>query len=428
MRLIIIGGGGSAATLANIIKKQEPKTQIDIFTLRDDIGYPPCEIPFYLSGEIKLKNIFLHPKETLMAMFNIHFKTRVKEINTEKKYIVADKRYKYDKLVIATGARPFVPFNITNKTNVFSLSTDLSDAKKLNTAIGKAKSAIIVGAGPIGIEVAQALRKRGLKVTIIEFFNRVLPKMIDKDFSGFIEEALSRDKINILFQKKISEIRGNSKKEVIFNEGSIKADIVVLATGFRPSLDLAKNAGIKVNKGIVVNRFLETSAKEVYAIGDVMQGYDISFKNKFPIMVANNAIEGAMIASANILGKRVAYKGSALPFSMSISNNLIQTLGYNEDFLNANKIRYKKVFFEGMTRKAELGGGKVRIKLLADNRLNLIGAQIYSEDLSYQVLNKLIVLAKDKVPMNKAKLYETSYTPPIDMPLSAITSAIAMFR
>ena len=429
MKIIFIGGGGAALTSASIIKKMNPKAKIDVFTKRNEAGYPPCETPFYIGGEIKEKSLFMHTKKDLSKMFNMHYKTEVKEILPKENKIIADKKYSYDYLVYATGARPFIPFKVQNWKNVFELSTDLSDARKIKKIVKKGKSVSIIGAGAIGLELAQAFAKNGMKVNIIEHFNRVLPKLIDKDSSIHIENILKDYKIKLYHSHTIKEIRGDKKKRIHFDKYYINTDYVVLATGTHAQIDLAKRAGIKTNRGVLVDSYMRTNFKNIFAIGDAIEGWDIFLKNKMTIMVANNAIQGAKIAAMNILGKKVKYVGSALPFSITIYNHLVQTIGWNEDFLDANKIKYGKVLYEGITRKPELGGGYVIIKLLYNLKdKTLLGAQIFTKDPEFQELNRLLVIAIKKIPLPQASIMETSYTPTIDMPINALSIAMSMVK
>jgi NADH oxidase (H2O2-forming) len=362
-------------------------------------------------------------------MFNVHFKTEVKKIIPKENKILADKKYSYDVLVYATGARPFIPFKVENWSNVYELSTDLSDARKIKRIVKKGKSVSIIGAGAIGLELAQSFANNGMKVNLIEHFDRVLPKLIDKDSSVHIENILKDHKIKLYHSHTIKQITGDKKKRIHFDKYYINTDYVVLATGTHAQIALAKDAGIKVNRGVLVDNYMRTNYKNIYAIGDAIEGYDLFLKNRMTVMVANNAIQSAKIAAMNILGKKARYYGSALPFSITVYNHLIQTIGWNEDFLNANKIKYGKVIYEGMTRKPELGGGYVIIKLLYDpKKLTLLGAQIFTKDPEFQELNRLLVIAIKKIPLPEASLMETSYTPTIDMPINALSIAMSMVK
>ncbi len=429
MKVVIVGGGGSALTAASIIKQANPKARIDIFTLRREAAYPPCEMPFAIGGEIKINSMFMHSKDELMKMFNFHFSTRVKSIDVSKKKVFADKAYDYDKLILATGARPFIPFSLSNDNNVFSLSTDLSDARRIMKASKNARSIAIIGAGPIGLELAQSFSRLGKKVSVLEYFDRVLPKLVDKDFSSYAESVLKNNKIAFYPSARIKDIKGDKRKEIVFNNKVLRVDMVVFATGFRANTSLAREAGIKVNKGVIVDKFMRTSVKDVYAIGDVIETWDSYFKRRMTVMVANNAISSAKVAALDILGLKTFYKGSTLPFSITLFGSLLQSVGWSESSLNDMGVPFKKVVHEGVTRKPELGGGRVFIKLLYDpKKLNLLGAQIFSEDPEFQELNRLIVIASKKIPLPEASFFETSYTPTIDMPANALSIAMSKAR
>jgi len=246
--------------------------------------------------------------------------------NLTDKYVKLDGEDKIDfeKLLIATGGKPFVPkIDGAEKDGVFTFTT-LSDAECLAAKIGAARRAVVIGGGLIGVSVTEALMKLGIKVTIVELKNRILNLILDATASEIITKAIEKAGITIITGQTVQRIIGKREDEdavggVILTDGKeVPCDIVVIAIGVIPRTELVAGTEIKVNKGIIVDRFMRTNVPDVYACGDVAEGYDFIVGESRVLPLWPVAHMGGRVAGYNMAGKRTEYPGgtamSALPY------------------------------------------------------------------------------------------------------------------
>ncbi len=191
----------------------------------------------------------------------------------------------------------------------------LSDADKIYKWLNKARkveNAVVLGGGFIGLDAAEGLKKNNVNVTIIELLDRVLPYMIDKEMGQIVEKIVQRNGVNVIVENTIIEILGSDKVEKTrLADGTVlDADIVIVATGVKPNLDVIKDSGIKTNSGIVVNEYLETNMPDVYAAGDIVESLNIMTGKREPILLWPSALLQGTIAGYNMVGKTTKYFGS----------------------------------------------------------------------------------------------------------------------
>lgn len=178
----------------------------------------------------------------------------------------------YDKLILATGSRNFIPeIPGFNKKGVFTLK-NLDDAKGLKESMKTAKASVVIGGGLLGLEAAWEMKTLGIDVTVVEFFDRLLPRQIDEEGYELFRLKIEKSGVNFILSDSVIEINGvNSVKEILLKSGKIlKADLVLFSVGIRPNIELAIASGIEVNKVILVNEKMETSALDIYAAGDTL--------------------------------------------------------------------------------------------------------------------------------------------------------------
>jgi len=435
MKVCIVGGGGAGVTAANTIRKLDQKAEITIFTKRKEIGYPPCEIPYLLGRDIPSFEKIIHSKKEDFAKKKIKvlFETTVKKIDLDKKIVFAKgKKYSYDKLVMATGSEPFLPpIKGAKGKKVYQLGTDISSAKKLDKTISHFNSAVIIGAGGIGLEMAIALKKRFYKrVYLIELADRILPSSLDKSMSKTIEKYLEKKGIQLMLSTKIIEIKDLKNKKIVkLADKEICVSFVLFATGSLPRTKLAKESGLTIGKtgGIAVNNYLQTSNPEVFAIGDCMESWEALTGKKTLNMLASNVVRSAKIAAKNIIEKDlISFNGTAYSFAIQVGKFLIACTGYSESYAKKAGLKIASSTHKALTRHIDLGGEPVYIKLVMDktNRC-LVGGQIISQDnIVGGWVDKLVVAISEKISCSRLSLIENLYTPAIDNPYNALTQAI----
>ena len=279
-KLVIIGLGAAGFAAALSARKVDRSIDITIIDSKDYDLMHPCGLPFAIDGEVKLEELKHKINSEAMKLKLIN-KSKVTSINTKDKTITYEKDNQentltYNKLIIATGSSPIIPKieGIEDNHNLFTIHTP-EDIKNLISATKKVKKATIIGAGAIGLEAAVALKNKEIDVTIVEMLSSLLPKAVDKDVSEIIEEYLKTKKIKIELNKKIDKIN--------------KDELTILATGVTPNTELAEQANIDIGKfGIKVNEKLETSAKDIYAVGDCIETINLITKKPWPSLIASS--------------------------------------------------------------------------------------------------------------------------------------------
>jgi NADPH-dependent 2,4-dienoyl-CoA reductase/sulfur reductase-like enzyme len=291
----------------------------------------------------------------------------------------------YDKLIIATGANPFVPpIEGSDFKNVLTVKTE-QDLNDILYLLDKgAEKAVVVGAGNIGIEMAVAVKERGLESFLIEMDSHVLPNLLDKDFSKFPEEDIKEKNINLMLNTKVVALKGeNYAKKVILSDGQEiglgENDVIIFATGVKANCDLFKNTEVILdNFGIVVDGYMETSVKDVYAVGDVASY--VSFIDNKPIggKLATNAVPMGKIAAYNILNKKIKYQGFINGAITKSVNWRMGGTGFTEKIAKDRGFDIISAIGETTTRFPIIPGAKkVLVKLIADKKTGLlIGGQV----------------------------------------------------
>ena len=312
MKIVIIGNGIAGNQVAFTLIQQGSTDEICIISAENVPEYDPCSLPYYLGGDIKKNSVFRKKMED----YNRHrielvFNSKIVAIDPDKKHVITDNDHKisYDKLVLAHGGELFIPpiEGVSNK-GVFSCK-QLLETEKLNSHHGSC--AVIIGSGAIGIEAAEALKKKGYKVYIIELFDWILPTLFDKPTAKKLEVAMEGYGIKVCTGEKVLKIKGDAKVSgVETDQREIKCDTVVVATGVVPGTKLATTAGIEINRGILVNEFMQTNVSDIYACGDCVETIDANTGESVMFQLKHNALEQGKIVAKNIAGKQTIYQGA----------------------------------------------------------------------------------------------------------------------
>jgi len=440
--IIIIGCGAGGGTAAQFARKTDRKTNITVFEKGSFPQYSKCGLPYVISGKIpKTSNLIEFSEEWFKkAKIDLFLKTNVETIDTNKKIIYAKKgkdaiEKNYDKLIIATGAKPFVPpiENIKSENKlvngVFVLRT-IDDAEKISAFIKKGDSAVIVGAGFIGLELAESFKEKGLKVTVIEALDSVLPQVFDSDISSLIEKEIS-DKIQIITNHLATkiEMQNNKISNVVIkdnktnSEAKIKTDILVIGAGCRPETTLAKNAGCLIGEsgGIVVNNKSETSVKDIYAVGDCTEFIDYISKKEIPIGLGSIAVRQAIAAGINAAGGKYILPDGVLQTCTSTFFGLeVAAVGLSNKELSDYKVVSAK--YNGSSLPEYFPGGKkITIKINVDEKTKKILAAQAVGDKAAQRINTFACAILADLDIETFRKLETAYAPPIAPTLDAET-------
>lgn len=312
MKIVIIGNGIAGNQVAFTLRQHDSKAQIRILSAESVPEYDPCALPYFLGNEVEKKNIFRkklddYKKHDIELVFN----NKAVSINPEIKTVMTDKGLviEYDKLVLAHGGDLFLPqIKGIHSPGVFSCK-QLLETEKLHSHNGS--RAVVIGSGAIGIEAAEALKRKGYEVHIIELFDWILPALFDEPTAKRLEAALEGYGIHVCTGEKVLNITGDKKVTgVVTDRREIPCDTVVVATGVIPGVALAKTAGIETGRGIRVNPRMETSVPDIYACGDCVETIDACTGEPVMFQLKHNAIEQGNVVAKNLSGLDTVYMGA----------------------------------------------------------------------------------------------------------------------
>lgn len=320
-KILIIGGVAAGATAAAKARRISPTAKITMLEAGPDISFANCGLPYYIGGDIKSRSkLILQSPESFNEQYNVdvHTHTVVSAIDRTARKVKAldtrsgeQKTFEYTKLILAQGGRPIAPeLPGAGLDHVFTLWT-LEDMDKISAHLEerKPKNAVVVGGGFIGLEMVEALVKRGLKVNVVEMMPHVMAIM-EPETAGFVETEMLSYGVGIHTNAGVTEIGPRSVK---LNNGKIlDAEMVLLSIGVRPTLQLAKDAGLAIGEagGLLVNEYLQTSDPDIFAAGDMVEIEHRVHGKKVRIPLAGPANRQGRIAAENALGGKHAYKGA----------------------------------------------------------------------------------------------------------------------
>ena len=311
MNYLIIGNSCAGTSCAAEIRNIDKKGNITILSEENFPAYGRPLISYFLQGKQTLETI-KYKKEDFYSKNKITVKLNCKaeSINTTKKEVVCANKetYKYDKLLIATGSVPFIPpvNGIQNHKNVYTF-LNIESVRNIQKVVNKISDVVIIGAGLIGLKAAEALAKQVKSVKVCDMADRVMASVLDKNTASVIQNHIEKHNVSFYLSNTAKEVKENS---VILADGTeLNCDILIMAVGVRPNISLAKNVGIKINRGIVVDKYMQTSVKDIYAAGDCVESFDIlSEQNKILALWPNAFVQGKL-AGSNMAGVIKEFNG-----------------------------------------------------------------------------------------------------------------------
>lgn len=380
MRTVIIGGGACGASAAARIRRLDESAEIIVLEKTGEISIANCGLPYYTSGMINdREKMLVSSPEKFREWFNINVKlnTEVININPDEKFVeTADgEKINYDKLVLAQGAKPFVPpIEGIPEEKVFTVRT-LFDADNIKSYIKEkgVRKAIVIGGGFIGVEMAENLNEMGLETTLIEQQNQILAP-VDYEIAAFLHNEMRDRGIELVLSDGVKKF--NDNKVILNSSREIEFDIIIMAIGVRPEITLAKNAGLETARGIIVNENLQTSNPDIYAGGDGVEIKDFVTGENTLIPLAGPANRQGRIIADNICGIESAYKNSQGTSVLKVFDLTAASVGNNEKQLKSKNIPYWKTFVFSKDHAGYYPGAvEVLYKLLFSPDGKILGAQ-----------------------------------------------------
>ena len=435
-KIVIIGGVAAGATAAAKARRLSAEAQITILESGADISFANCGLPYYIGGDIESRSkLILQSPESFNEQYqtDVHIYTTATEIDRKNKIVHAidsrtgeKKVYEYTKLILAQGGKPIAPpIPGAEQDHVFQLWT-LGDMDKINSFIenSEPKTAVVVGGGFIGLEMAEALVKRGMKVSVVEMMPHVMAIM-EAEIAGFIQEEMVSYGVDVLTNKAVSDIGGNS---VTLKDGSrVDADMVLLSIGVRPTLKLAQDAGLDIGQagGLLVDSTLKTSDDDIFAAGDMVELEHRVHGKKVRIPLAGPANRQGRIAAENALGRRHEYKGSigtsivrvfeAVAGTTGLSLKGARAAGLNADAIVVHKEHHTSYY---------PGSEQVTILVVYDRETGVVlGGQTAGYAGADRRLDVLATAVATKLTVSDLADMDFAYSPPLGTANDAMNMA-----
>ncbi len=333
MRYAIVGNGVAGVTAARAIKRDAADAEVHLLSAEPYPYYRRPQLWEFIAGKIEQEALFFKPAEWYAEQgIQLHLGTEATALDPETHHLdLSDgSRIQYDRLLLATGGRCFVPpCQGTDKEGVFTLRS-LADAQAIKAYAGQSSQAVVIGGGLLGLETARALQSTGLDVTVIEYFSYLLPRQLDQPGAQVLQSLLEAQGLHIVTNGATQEILGNGRAEGVRitnpqdnkKERQLAGELVLFSTGIRSRIALAEDAGIKVGRGVIVDEQLQTSAEDVFAAGDAAE-----FEGRvYGIIPA--AIEQAQVAAANMVtpGSQ-SYTGTVPSTTLKVAGAQLTSMG-----------------------------------------------------------------------------------------------------
>lgn len=431
-KILIIGGVAGGASTAARLRRNDEDAEIILFERGEYISFANCGLPYYIGGTIEQRDsLLVQTPEAMGARFNIDIRVQNEVISIDrenKKVTIKDlkdnKDYEesYDKLVLSPGSTPLVPpIPGIDGDNIFTLWT-IPDTDKIKSYIdtNKPKSAVVVGGGFIGIEMAENLHDLGINVTIVEMQNQVMTP-VDFEIAQEIHKHIKSKNVNLILEDGVSKFEDSQgKKKITLQSGkTISTDMVMLSIGVRPNNELAKTANLELNDrgGFVVNEYLQTNDENIYALGDAIEVVDFIDGSKTMIPLAGPANKQGRIVANNLCGKKEKYNGTQGTSIAKVFDLTVASTGNNEKTLNRKGLEYKKDYQISITHSKSNAGyypGAIpmTIKTLFDNNGKVLGAQIVGYNGVDKRIDVLATALRAGMTVYDLKELELAYAPP----------------
>lgn len=439
-KIVIIGGVAAGTKAAAKSRRLKPDAEINIYTEDTHVSYSACGLPFFIEGNFDDYKMLLarEPEEFEAENIHVHLLNRVTKILPDTKQIIVHDMEKnqdftvdYDKLVITTGARPAIPpIKNINLKNVFTLRT-LEDGINIKEKVLKSKTAVIIGGGYIGIELLEAFVKQGLKVKMIEFAPRIM-SIFDDEISDLIKNhILERDgeNVEIINSDSATELLGEEEVTGVRTKNGLEfdTDLVILATGVKPNVELAVDAGIELGPtgAIKVNQKMQTNIEDIYAAGDCVEKIQIVSNTPTWIPLGSTAGKEGRCAAINLCGEEDNFEGilgSAVTryfgFTMSITGlTEKQAVALGFDPISVTITKMDKV---GYMPEAK----NITVKIIADKKTrNLLGAQAIGFGDADKRINTLATSLICPMTVDEFFSSDMTYAPPYSPAIDPLLTA-----
>lgn len=427
-KIIIVGGVAGGATTAARLRRMDETAEIIMFERGEFISFANCGLPYYIGGVIEERDALLvQTVEGMSSKFNMDIRvfSEVTKINPEEKKITVknlktNEEYEesYDNLILSPGASPIKPPipGINEAKTLFTLR-NIPDTDAIKSYVDEKmpKSAIVVGGGFIGVEMAENLHHRGIHVTLVEAADQIMGP-IDFEMASILHNHIKDQGVDLVLKDGVKSFENEGRKLVLQSGREIETDLIIFAIGVRPESQLAKEAGLKVGErgGIQVNEYLQTSNKDIYAIGDAIEVVDFISGKPAMIPLAGPANKQGRIVANNICGKKEKYVGTMGTAVAKVFDMTVASTGNNEKILKAQGVKYEALHIHPGSHAGYYPGAfPISIKMLFDKETGKIfGAQAVGYTGVEKRIDVMATAIAAKMTVMDLQELELSYAPP----------------
>lgn len=434
MKVIIVGGVAGGATTATRLRRLDENSEIILFERGEHISFANCGLPYYVGNVIKNEeDLLVQTPEKFKERFNIDVRIsqEVIKIDKENRKVEVKKNdtgetyfETYDKLVLSPGAEPINPFKDVKSDRIFTIR-NVNDAEKVKAFIksNNPKSAVIVGGGYIGVEMAENLSEYNMEVSIVEKSPHLI-SIIDNDIAHFVHKEVKKHGVKLYLNQGVNDISEHEKLLLTLDNDKIETDLAILCIGVKPESNLAKEAGLTLNEkgAIIVNSKMQTSDENIYALGDAVEVQNIITGARSGIALAGPANRQARTVANNIEGITSTYDGFIGSSILKVFNYSLGIVGLSERVCQTLKIPYKIMIISPYSHATYYPGAKMlTIKAIYNSETSqILGAYIWGKASVDKITDILSIAIQTKMKAADLSALELCYAPPFSSAKSPV--------
>jgi NADPH-dependent 2,4-dienoyl-CoA reductase/sulfur reductase-like enzyme len=443
MKVVVVGVNHAGTSAIRTLLSQNKEHQVVAFDRNDNISFLGCGIALSVSGVVEdVNDLFYSDCDELGRLgAEVHMSTEVVHIDTEKREVTArdlktgeERTVPYDKLIYSAGSWP-ADFKVDNHNlqNIYVCKLFQHAAELISKAGDpEIKSVAVIGAGYIGIELAEAYHQRGKKVTLVDLQERVVPAYFDSEFTDRLQSDIRRSGVNLVLGARLTGYIGGDDgkvKKIVTNHGNFDADLVIQCVGFKPNTALLPDAEKLENGALKVDAAMQTSLPDIYAIGDSVAIHHAATGTSRHVALATNAVKGGVVAASQINGlKQVRLESITGTNAICVFDNKLASTGLSETAARASGLEVASSFYvdndrpEFMNETEEVG-----VKLVYETgSLRLVGAQIgsYGEGSHTECIFYLSLAIQKQMTLLELAMTDVYFLPHFNKPFNFIISAI----
>jgi NADPH-dependent 2,4-dienoyl-CoA reductase/sulfur reductase-like enzyme/rhodanese-related sulfurtransferase len=446
-KIVIIGGTACGPKATARARRCDQQAEITLIEQQAELSVATCGLPYYVSGVVESRlELVQRGPDFFKEVLDVEVLTRTRAVAIDRKakrveiLNLAKNRtstIEYDKLVLATGSAPTMPdWPGKELKSIFTLSK-IEEAQAIRQMVSprKVDKAVIIGAGLIGLEMAEALVSQGLEVTVVEALDRVLPTLLDFEVSTYLDKHLKEKGVKRLFGQKVSGFEGDEKgwvNKVLIGDKALEADLALVAIGVRPNVGLAKDAGLSIGEtgGIAVNTSLQTSDPDIYAGGDCVENINLITGQKMLAPLGSTANKHGRVIGTNVTGGDETFPGV-------VATSIAKVFDYNVGRVGLNQSQAEKDGYEVVTSLVPgyehatyyPKGKEILVKLVAEkSNGRLLGGQVVGPGDTAKRIDVLATALTFGASVDDLANIDLGYAPPYNSALDPLHNAANVIR